>query len=86
MVDYRNYIHGKGYLKNYYVCSECGSRAMRHEPHSIHGRIYLCMECGSVEFDPQPDFIFPPVEDDDTAWIGMNDLLALIELNSYQLN
>lgn len=88
MIDYRNYKHGTGYLKNYYVCSECGSRAMKQEPHSINERIYLCMECGSAEFEPQVDMIFPPAQamKENIAWIGFFDLLDLVYMKTEQLN
>ena len=82
-------IHGDGFVRNYYVCSSCGSKAMKHEPHSISGRIYLCMTCGSVEFNPRMEVMTPPYladEDKNIPWLSIQDLADVIHVKKSQLN
>jgi DNA-directed RNA polymerase subunit RPC12/RpoP len=84
------YIYDNGFSKRYYVCSECGSKAMRSE--NVDGCVtlyYLCMDCGSVEHAPKWEEILEPKRTEkipSEAWISREDFLQLAVFRIGQFN
>ena len=90
MIARKHYINGRPV---YYECRECGSKDMKHEPHtsvSSGGQMYICMTCGSVELNPQQldaiagcyDLRYANSED----WLSAMDLAKVITFEPGQFN
>ena len=84
------YIYDNGFSKRYYVCGECGSKAMKHE--TVDGCValyYLCMDCGSVEHAPKwEDIVEPRIAETvpSEAWIGTDDYNNILFFTDAQMN
>ena len=84
-MDLRPYIYDNGFTKRYYICRECGSKAMREDPvGGFQAPDYLCMECGSVQRGPEWECLFEPNDHEETAsfaWISMVDLAEMVNMS-----
>jgi len=81
-MNLKRYIYDNGFSKRYYICSECGSKALKVEPTGgFSPPEYFCMECNSIVHAPRwEDIIEPQIEEEvaTDAWISEKELKITI--------
>ena len=89
-MDLTPYIYDNGFSKRYYICSCCGSKALKQNPMGgFTPPRYLCMDCGSLELSPKWESIVEPEVAElasSEAWIGVADYYHILKFTNEQHN